>query len=124
MESNCPAHETALVLSISKADSAFPGRPHDVVRRVHSLALAQSVLDRNSDNMRRLQGYHVAPLFLLDGPHCRAAEPAREQPIVTRGHSAALQMSQDQRACFFAGDLLDLVCHAARDAAHATLLTR
>src|SRR4029077_3175373 len=108
---------------VPKTDPRLPRCQHHVVRWIYPLRHAKSLVDRNRDDVRRLQRAHMTPSLVGDGPHRRAAESRREEPIVSGGHPAPLEMAEHERARLFPGDALNLasdrVAHAAEPASFA-----
>src|SRR5262245_31674036 len=65
----------------------------------------------------------MAPALVRHGPHRGTPKSRGEQPVVARRHSAALKVTEHEGAGLLAGNLLNLIGHAASDAAYAPVLT-
>src|SRR6266550_211238 len=64
----------------------------------------------------------MVPLFLRDRAHSSPTKPHRQQPVVTRRLTTALQMSKDQRPRLLLRTLFDLVRKPFRDSADSDRL--
>jgi hypothetical protein len=84
--------------SVSEADSER-SRCNDGIRiEWNEFQLLDRVIDGNGSDVRRVEGHHSSELAGLDAPDRGGAETQRNETIVRRGRTAALQMAQDERA--------------------------
>src|SRR5678816_2648961 len=109
---------------VAEADARHAGRHHYVMGWIDAFFFPDNVFYGDRDEMWRLQCHHLAPSLILDRRHCGSAESRCEKPVVTRRHSAALQMSEYKQPAFLAGALLyvvdQLLCN--RPCANCTML--
>src|SRR5690242_12074696 len=70
------------------------------------------------------QGGHLAPLALVCRVDRVQAEPGGQHTVEGRGGAAALDVTEDRRACLVAGPLLDLPLEPLRDPTEANVTER
>ena len=99
------SHQQYRVL-VTEAYTRLPGSSHHIVRRIDLLGLTKDFLDRDRDDMGRLERHHVPPLLIFHGADGRSAEPGGEQAVVPGGLATALKVPEHQGPRFLARHLL------------------